>query len=149
MTEAAVFAIGKFGGTTDIELLIDAVENLPSVNRQKALDAVRGLMRASADTIEATLQSDSTFGLEAALLILSDATVRQELERLKALLQSDDEKVRTIAADRMMSTLDRAELTTVLNGYLDNASYYYDVVHRLDWHILGIANYQGGQEAGS
>jgi hypothetical protein len=67
------------------------------------------------------------------VLELSDAVVREKgLEALRALLDSDRERVRKAAVLKLVKALSRVRLTEVLAAYLESEHRYYNVVFWLD-----------------
>lgn len=85
--------------------------------------------------VELLADEDERFAEAGALAMSESATVTE----LTELLYSRHARVRRVAADTLVARLDRTELSALLDAYpeIPEASYYYDVVVRLDWELFG------------
>lgn len=128
----SLMIIGKFGGPEDVEGLVNLADK--SWGEVQAL-ALATAIRLAANSNQLALEMANT-GTEpkqkAALAWLIEQNSPEIREHFRALLNSDNSEYRTRALCYLAGELNPSELDELLESYLQQGQYYYDVATWLD-----------------
>jgi Domain of unknown function (DUF4062) len=130
--DAAIEALARVGDLTDVPALVRlATESYAETQRLAARVAIQ-LSEGSDDVLRALIASNEPVPVRLAL----EQAGRRGHDSLKAmaagLLNSGNASIREIGAETIISLLDKVQLTALLESYVSQTPYYYNVVVAFD-----------------
>lgn len=128
----AIEMIAKYGNTADCKMLLNYAFNSKSEYKILPIKTVLSLRKNLSNIISSMLKSNDKDLLKIALLNLDSLKSQNNTKVAKEFLKNDDEAVRLISIKFLFLKYNKDELIDILNDYIKNDSYYYNVVTWLD-----------------
>jgi hypothetical protein len=126
----ALHALARIGEPADAARAIDVATDTDNGTADSRLDAAQIALALSHEAVNELLEAGDPGVVHAAVVALGlDA---DGVDKLKALLNHGVDEVRVAAVARLASALDRDELQTVIDAYVQQERYFYNVVVWLD-----------------
>jgi len=130
--KGAVNLLAKFGDSSDVENLIEAaIKNYGQIQR-KALETAYNLTENKVDLLSKLIKHEDTSISKIAVQILSRCHSGKNIALAKNLLQSKTDEIREEAVAIIVNQLNFEDLKNLLNEYISQSTYYYNVVTWLD-----------------
>lgn len=125
----AIAVLRRFGDASDVELLLNVASDGPVASRKPATEAALGLSPGVGGVAPRLLESQDVSTVRAALRSLRGEDADQVGEMVRDLLKSGSEGIRLASAALLAEIFEWAHgLEVLLNGYLEESTYFYNVV---------------------
>ena len=122
--------MARLGTADDVPLLLQVAENLSGAERG---EIVRGAMKLARRSWLLVLDNNLSAEMRAELVCeLTDQEVRLLRDKWVALLLARNQKLRRAALYRVVDILGKSQRIQLLEEYLRQETYFYDVVFWLD-----------------
>jgi HEAT repeat protein len=128
---ASIALLERFGDESDCNRLLESARGEWSTREAAAKVAVK-LAKGSMSMIRSLLDSDDLRVVRVAIGSLEPKDLPAMRSRLLDLLQHESDGVRVLAVAGLYRLTDRTTLEAILNEYMGNRTYYYNVVCWLD-----------------
>jgi hypothetical protein len=128
----ALGIVASKGTAMDVKDLIDIARSTYGGERTLALDGVQRLSTNRLETAKSLVALEGRDMKLAALSLVRDQPNEDALPFLEELLSHEDGSVRVVALGQLWRRVDRDALEAVLRKYIDQGTYFYDVVAWLD-----------------
>ncbi len=138
----AIKILAKFGDASDVQSLVQAASKTYGDIRQDALETAFNLSEDKDSLLEQLVHSDNIAIANLAIHILSGYDSPKKLELAKSLLNSKAESQRLGGLAILLSQSDIETLENILDNYLKQETYYYNVVTWFDRCLYAIGRYQ-------
>jgi hypothetical protein len=139
--EGAIGLLSRFGDSSDVESLIKAASKLYGATKRFALETAYKLSENKDVLIERLIYADDNTTSEIAVEMLSKHESSQKVEIAKTLFNSKKDKCRLEGLAIVSRYCDDNELETLLNNYVSQSSYYYNIVTWLDRYLYSKGRY--------
>jgi HEAT repeat protein len=146
--DSCMSIIEKYGDTTDVERLIDAAKKTYGSTKERAVSVAIKLSGNSEKIIEELVKSQDKIISEIAAGQILSLGMEGGVALAKELLYSENDNVRLLAARIISKNLDRNDVEQILNGYIEGATYYYNVVHSLDRYLYAPSKFKSSPSGG-
>jgi hypothetical protein len=124
--------LGRFGAASDASLLVPlAIESYGEL-RSEALAAALRLAPGIDGAARALLGTEAEDLVRTTLTMTTKAPVAEWRQHVEPLLNSKTDAIRTLAVAHLIERCSRAELKTLIDAYMNQGYYYYNVVCWLD-----------------
>jgi HEAT repeat protein len=130
--DIAIRTIERIGTKNDIMELAQIAQESYGDTKIAAARAALRLSDNSQEMIDTFRQSSDSLLVKMAIQTMEALNTDALKAQLIPLLSSEQHQTRKIAADELGRRLERSELLGVLNAYIDQPSYYYNVVVAFD-----------------
>jgi hypothetical protein len=140
--DSCISIIEKYGGTGDIERLIDVAKKTYGSTREKAVSVAIKLSSDPQKLIPELVHSQDKNISEIAVDQIPSLGRESSIGLAKELLYSENDNVRLLAARIISKDLDRNGVEQILNDYVESPTYYYNVVHALDRYLYAPSKFK-------
>lgn len=137
----ALMALARLDHLPDLEFFRDDIKNLSTGAVRVLLPIFLRSHDVDFRMIEAAVSNKANDVREIVIRALSDQWHDANTPMFEALLDSADEKVRTLGAIVMWNCLQHDALESILDRYIEQPSYFYDVAVLLDMAVYAAPPY--------
>ncbi|WP_140637417.1 DUF4062 domain-containing protein [Methylibium rhizosphaerae] len=137
----ALVALVQLDSVPDLEFFRDDIKNLSADAIGVLLPIFLKTHQVDIRMIEAAASNKALDVREIVIRAINEQWRDASAPLFESLLASADEKVRTLAAIVMWSCVEREALEVVLDRYIEQPSYYYDVAALLDMAVYAVPPY--------
>lgn len=130
---AAVKILGQFGDLSDVDLLLSiAKDGYSKTIREEAVRSVLKISDTSPVVLDSLLNSESAVLVSTGLSVIFTKARSAGIAKAKELLDSSFQSVRDAALLQLGTRLSPSDIEPILNDYLQQPHYFYNVVCWLD-----------------
>ena len=122
----------RFGGKSDVPAILTFADQCYGRYKERCFEAAMRLASGPDGAFKKILERQDEIGIKVALRMADKVTVEAYEETVKSLLVSEKGLIREIAVAHYVSTSSNDQLVGLLEEYLENTYYYYNVVCWLD-----------------
>jgi hypothetical protein len=137
----ALMALVQLDSVPDLDFFRDDIKSLSADAIGVLLPIFLKSQQVDMRMIEAAASNKALAVREIVIRALGEQWREASVPLYESLLASADEKVRTLAAIVMWSCIEREALEAVLDRYIEQPSYYYDVAALLDMAVYAVPPY--------
>ncbi len=137
----AIGLLSKFGDSSDVESLIKVESKLYGANKRLALETAYKLSENKDVLIKRFIYADDNTTSKIAVEMLSKHESSQKIEIAKTLFNSKNDKRRLEGLAIVSRYYNESELETLLNDYVSQSTYYYNIVAGIDRCLYSKGRY--------
>lgn len=139
--KGSINLLSKFGDSSDVDILIEAAKRNHGENRKTAVKTAYNLSKEKEALLKRLMFDKDNSIATIALQILLNHESGQKIEIAQDLLQAETDERRVNALAVFVSQYNSSELEKLLNDYISQESYYYNVVTWLDRCLYSKGEY--------
>jgi spore coat protein CotH len=139
---AAVTLLSKFGDVSDVPNLVAVALRTYGKSKRIALEAAFDLSEDKDALLEQLINADDESTLLLASKIFAGYDSPRKIEMAMKLLKNERDKVRLEGLAIFVSTVAADKVEDLLDYYLEQEAYYYNVVTWLDRCVYSVGRYR-------
>ena len=132
----------SLGATPDYSAVLLNLGDFPAELVEQLIPELLTSLDPDPKVVEAIAKVANVAGREVLRRSLAGSVNEPWHEVLSECLNSGTDKARQVAALVLCDIKSEAELLTILDSYVSQATYFYDVVAIFDWHVFGLEPYR-------
>lgn len=139
---AAIKLLSRFGDSSDVNNLIEISSKSYGETKELALEAAFNLSKNKNELLKNLIEHEDKIISIFSIRKVSKYDMQHKVEIAKNLLNSKDDENRIKGLSILLNNLSEAELETILDEYLKQKTYYYNVVTWLDRCLYSTGRYK-------